>query len=86
MGGGASSIGRSGSSKAAAAKLATWEGYWLPTQSKLEADESSSVSGDVLQRFIGAAPGRNKLMGGLLLHTTRKAFSGSCAGECSVAS
>jgi hypothetical protein len=79
LAGSTSSISRS--DKAAAAQLATWAGYWLPTHSKLVADDPAAPGADTPGRFIGAAPGRNKLVGGLLLHTTRKQFKETCTGE-----
>jgi hypothetical protein len=80
LGGGTASVGRS-DNDAAAAQLATWEGYWLPTHSKLVADDDTPAGSEVPGRYLGAAPGHNKLIGGLLLHTTRKVFHGECAGK-----
>jgi hypothetical protein len=58
-----------------------WEGYWLPKRSKLIA-ESEATPGDTAPgRFLGAAPGHNKVVGGLLLHTTRKGLKGNCQGN-----
>ncbi|WIA22838.1 hypothetical protein OEZ86_009786 [Tetradesmus obliquus] len=75
----ASSVSRS-SNKAAAAQPATWEGYWLPTHSRLDADDLALPGAELPRRFIGAAPGKDRLVGGLLLHTTRKQFKGDCKG------
>lgn len=55
----ASSVSRS-SDKAAAAQLATWEGYWLPTHSRLDADDLALPGAELPRRFIGAAPGKKQ--------------------------
>jgi hypothetical protein len=66
---------------AAVDQLTMWQGYQLSvaaTERNWAVDETNAPE---QARYVGAAPGRNKLVAGLFLHTTRKASVGSCTGK-----
>jgi hypothetical protein len=62
-------------------QLTLWQGYQLhvaATERNWAVDETNAPE---QARYVGAAPGRNKLVAGLFLHTRRKARVGSCTGK-----
>ena len=62
-------------------ELAAWQGYQVSlaaARANWAVDEMHALE---QARYIGASAGHNKVVGGLFLHTTRKASMASCNGE-----
>jgi hypothetical protein len=81
VGGGSSSVGRSDDG---ASQTSSFEGYKLRTQAKLVIEDDTPPGAEVPRRFLGAVDGRNKLIGGLMLHTAREVFNSDCTGGAAV--
>lgn len=60
----------------------TWEGYKILLKSQEANWAVDDTETPEQARFIGATPGRNRLVGGLFLHTTRKTIDATtdCSG------
>lgn len=70
-------------SPSADAEEVSWEGYKLIVKSKAANWGVDDTEMPEQARYIGAAPGHNRLIGGLFLHTTRKTIDAAagCSGE-----
>lgn len=67
-------------SSAAVDQLTLWNGYQLAVSNKLQNWAVDETDAPEQARYVGAAPGRNKLVAGLFLHATRKAQVARCTG------
>lgn len=62
-------------------ELAAWQGYQVSlaaARANWAVDETRAPE---QARYVGASAGHNKVVGGLFLHTTRKASTSRCNGE-----
>jgi hypothetical protein len=72
-----------GDATAAGDQLTSWQGYQLAIASTAQNWAVDEFEAPEQARYVGAAPGHNRLVAGLVLHTTRKARScrpGAMAG------
>lgn len=63
-------------------QLSLWQGYQLDVAGRARNWAVDETGAPEQARYVGAAPGRNKVVAGLFLHTTRKARTASCTGVC----
>jgi hypothetical protein len=82
-GGGTSGGSSSAAGGHASTALPQWSGYHLSLASSANHAVDETDAAPEIGRFVGASPGRNRVIGGLFLHTTRKTSTrAACAGEC----
>lgn len=66
----------------AAGDLVTlWQGYQLEVADKARNWLVDETDAPEQARYVGAAPGHNKLVAGVFLHSTRKTRTASCSGK-----
>jgi hypothetical protein len=65
---------------AAGDQLTLWQGYQLDVADKNRNWLVDETDAPEQARYVGAAPGHNKLVAGLFMHSTRKLRSASCSG------
>jgi hypothetical protein len=65
---------------AAGNQLTVWNGYQLDVSNRMRNWAVDETGAPEQARYVGAAPGHNKLVAGLFLHTTKKAQTASCTG------
>lgn len=61
-------------------QLTLWQGYQFAMAGRARNWAVDETGAPEQARYIGAAPGHNKLVAGLFLHTTRQARAASCSG------
>lgn len=61
-------------------QMTVWNGYQLAVSNKLQNWAIDETDAPEQARYVGAAPGHNKLVAGLFLHATRKAPTARCTG------
>lgn len=68
-------------STSAGDQITVWNGYQLAVSDRSRNWAIDETDAPEQARYVGAAPGHNKLVAGLFLHTTRKTRTGSCTGR-----
>jgi hypothetical protein len=71
---------------AAGDQLTLWQGYQLDVADKNRNWMVDETDAPEQARYVGAAPGHNKLVAGLFMHSTRKLRTASCSGTQDVRS